>query len=98
LKPILSMKDLQQRFQYALLATGYDFYRQWREDVGYQLGKTLRIDVPHRGKGYDQVSTGPVHTMSSALDEMLGQSREMKLAWSLNSSHPGAIEVQAVGL
>lgn len=98
LKPILSMKDLQKRFQFSLLATGYDFYRQWREDVGYQLGKTLKIDVPHRGKGYDQVSTGPIHTMSSALDEMLGESRKMRLAWSLNSSHPGAIEVQTIGL
>src|SRR3546814_8225475 len=34
LKPILSMKDLRKRFQYALLANGYGFYAQWRNDVG----------------------------------------------------------------
>src|SRR3546814_16691994 len=31
LKPIISLKDLKSRFQYALLAGGYDFYGKWRE-------------------------------------------------------------------
>ncbi len=98
LKPILSMKDLKKRFQYALLANSYDFYRQWREDAGYQTGKTLKIDVPHRGRGYCDIATGPVHSMSNALDEMLVQSRRMKLSTSLNNIHIGAIEIQTIGL
>src|SRR3546814_14857482 len=94
--PIL--KDLKSRFQYALLAGGYDFYGKWREDVGYQLGKTLKIDAPHRAKSYRDIATGPVHTMTEALDQMLVESRQMKLAWSLNSCHPDAIEIQNIGL
>src|SRR3546814_20768462 len=58
LKPILSLKDLKSRFQYALLAGGYDFYGKWREDVGYQLGKTLKIDAPHRAKRSEERSVG----------------------------------------
>src|SRR3546814_843555 len=98
LKPIISLKDLKSRFQYALLAGGYDFYGKWREDVGYQLGKTLKIDAPHRAKSYRDIATGPVHTMTEALDQMLVESRQMKLAWSLNSCHPDAIEIQTIGL
>src|SRR3546814_12055890 len=56
LKPILSLKDLKSRFQYALLAGGYDFYGKWREDVGYQLGKTLKIDAPHRANSYRDIA------------------------------------------
>src|SRR3546814_18131680 len=35
---------------------------------------------------------------SDLLDQMLVESRQMKLAWSLNSCHPGAIEIQTIGL
>src|SRR3546814_4195533 len=59
LKPILSLKDLKSRFQYALLAGGYDFYGKWREDVGYHLGKTPKIDAPHRAKSYRDLAYGP---------------------------------------
>src|SRR3546814_7236418 len=60
LKPIISLKDLKSSFQYALLAGGYDFYGKWREDVGYQLGNTLKIDAHHRAKRYRDIATGPV--------------------------------------
>jgi hypothetical protein len=98
LKPILSMKDLKRRLQYALLANGYDFYAKWREDVGYQLGKTLKIETAHRGKGYNDIALGPPHTINEALEKMLVQSRGMKLAWSLNSCHAAAVEIDTIGL
>src|SRR3546814_18366027 len=37
LKPILSLKDLKSRFQYALLAGGYDFSGKWPED--FEIGR-----------------------------------------------------------
>src|SRR3546814_21124096 len=92
------MKDLRKRFQYALLANGYGFYAQWRNDVGYQIGKTLKISVPHRGKSYLHIAGGPQHTMESAIQEMLVQSRGMKIDWSLNHIHTCANEVQTIGL
>src|SRR3546814_12375542 len=47
------------------------------------LFRSLKIDAPHRAKSYRDIATGPVHTMTEALDQMLVESRQMKLAWSL---------------
>src|SRR3546814_13262855 len=81
LKPIISLKDLKSRFQYALLAGGYDFYGKWRADVGYQLGKTIKIDAPHRAKSYRDIATGPVHRSEerSVGKECVGSCRD---CWS----------------
>src|SRR3546814_3348435 len=66
--------------------------------VGYQIGKTLKISVPHRGKSYLHIAGGPQHTMESAIQEMLVQSRGMKSDWRLNHIHTCATEGQTIGL
>src|SRR3546814_2965937 len=92
------MKDLRKRFQYALLANGYGFYAQWRNDVGYQIGKTLKISVPHRGKSYLHIAGGPQHTMESAIQEILVKSLGLKIDWALTIILTFANQAQTIGL
>src|SRR3546814_13461452 len=91
------MKDLRKRFQYALLANGYGFYAQWRNDVGYQIGKTLKISVPHRGKSYLHIAGGPQHTTEYAIQEIPVTSRGMKNDWSHNHNHTYEKEIKNIG-
>src|SRR3546814_8751507 len=42
LKPIISLKDLKSRFQYALLAGGYDFYGKRSEEHTSELQSLMR--------------------------------------------------------
>src|SRR3546814_17318539 len=70
LKPIISLKDLKSRFQYALLACGYDFYGKCREDVGSHMGKTLKIDAPHREKSYHDIDNGQVNPLTNTTNQL----------------------------
>ncbi|QAY80447.1 hypothetical protein [Sphingosinicella sp. BN140058] len=98
-KPVLSLGDLKERLQFALLARGYPFYQEWREAVGYKLGGTLKIVAPHRGASWRHLRGASPHgSADQMLRRMLVDSKGMTLATSLNSSHPRAVEIQAAGV
>lgn len=98
MSPVSSLRDLRDRFHYALLARGNPAVQQWRRDHGFESFGTVTLDFPHwkpfAGTPYPEFASEAA--IADALKAMLTPPRGTKLVACPNAIHFRALEAYGV--